>query len=588
MGILFLVALVLAWPTFGLSLVAFFALRLVRGYLQAKAQMEGKQRRADFRTLMEPLFQGRIEEFFLTLDIPRWAWADGEVTKEEARDCMKHILYFFSDNPDEAAQFMRALESHRVKSGAAGLDPISVAFYERNRNIKGEIHLLVYRAIATIKTANPSLRCFDKVDVAELGLRIVDLLASPPAEERHLCIASQVGQELSPARWISLFKRIGRYESNKLLSSTQALDAALIQRLEGSWDWQQLSRNEGLPWSLELIERYVSRWRWSDLSSNKALPWSMELISRYEDRWDWERLAGNTALPWSLDLIERYVERWEWGKLSEHPALPWSMELISRYEDRWDWERLSSNTALPWSLDLIERYVEQWVWVHRGKWYLGPLTLSGNPALPWSLDLIKRYEDRWDWGRLSRNTGVPWSLGLIERYEDRWDWERELSNNVALPWSLDVIDQYMERWAWEILSGNPALPWSLDLIERYENRWEWAFLSGNPGLPWSTELVSRFVDRWNWNHERVVHLGIPTLSENTGLPWSTEFIERYEDKWGWESLSRNEALPWSIELIERFAGRWDWELIIENKAFRMAIPELSSSEVVEVMARVPE
>ena len=116
MGILLLVALVLAWPTFGLSLVAYFALRLVRGYLQAKAQMEGKQRRADFRTLMEPLFQGRIEEFFVTLEIPRWAWADGEFTKEEARECMKHILYFFSDNPDEAAQFTRALESHRVIS----------------------------------------------------------------------------------------------------------------------------------------------------------------------------------------------------------------------------------------------------------------------------------------------------------------------------------------------------------------------------------------------------------------------------------------------------------------------------------------
>lgn len=176
MGILFLVALVLAWPTFGLSLVAYFALRLVRGYLQAKAQMEGKLRRADFRTLMEPLFQGRIEEFFLTLDIPRWAWANGEFTKEEARECMKHILYFFSDNPDEAAQFMRALESHRVESGAAGLDPISAARAERDK--KGEIHFLVYQAITTIMNRNPSLGSFSKVDIAELGMRSVDLFGA--------------------------------------------------------------------------------------------------------------------------------------------------------------------------------------------------------------------------------------------------------------------------------------------------------------------------------------------------------------------------------------------------------------------------
>jgi hypothetical protein len=57
-------------------------------------------------------------------------------------------------------------------------------------------------------------------------------------------------------------KRIGRDEATKLVSSTQALDAVLIERHERSWDWATLSGNEGLPWSLELIERYEGRWAW--------------------------------------------------------------------------------------------------------------------------------------------------------------------------------------------------------------------------------------------------------------------------------------------------------------------------------------
>jgi hypothetical protein len=71
-GILFIVALILAWPTFGLSIVAYVALFVVRSYLREKTKVDGMMRRADFRSLMEPLFQGRSEEFFLTLDIPTW------------------------------------------------------------------------------------------------------------------------------------------------------------------------------------------------------------------------------------------------------------------------------------------------------------------------------------------------------------------------------------------------------------------------------------------------------------------------------------------------------------------------------------
>ena len=138
------------------------------------------------------------------------------------------------------------------------------------------------------------------------------------AAGRQLGIASQLGEELLQARWIALLKRIGRDEATKLLSLTQALDAALIQRHESSWDWEQLSRNEALPWSLELIERFEDRWKLGrrtdrdGLSGNSALPWSLELIERYEDRWDWGQLSANTALPWSLELIERYEDRWHW------------------------------------------------------------------------------------------------------------------------------------------------------------------------------------------------------------------------------------------------------------------------------------
>jgi hypothetical protein len=34
------------------------------------------------------------------------------------------------------------------------------------------------------------------------------------------------------------------------------------------------------------------------------------LIERFADRWNWEALSDNAALPWSLDLLERFGDRW--------------------------------------------------------------------------------------------------------------------------------------------------------------------------------------------------------------------------------------------------------------------------------------
>ena len=92
------------------------------------------------------------------------------------------------------------------------------------------------------------------------------------AAGRQLGIASQLGEELLQARWIALLKRIGRDEATWLLSLTQALDAALIQRYESSWDWARLSANEALPWSLELIERFEDRWDWGAYPKTRPCP----------------------------------------------------------------------------------------------------------------------------------------------------------------------------------------------------------------------------------------------------------------------------------------------------------------------------
>jgi hypothetical protein len=387
------------------------------------------------------------------------------------------------------------------------------------------------------------------------------------------------------------------------LSRNQSLpwSLELIEHFAGNWDWEALSLNPALPWSLTLIEHFFYWWNWERLSESPALPWDMELISRFGSSWNWERLSENPSLPWTSDIIEYFADQWNWERLTENSALLWSLELIERYEDYWDWSLLSRNSALPWSLTLIERYLDRWHWGN----------FSRNPGAPWTLAFIERYADRWDWEALSRNEALPWTQDLLERYAVRWDWDggvrlddgpigSGLSGNIGLPWSIELIERYEDRWnwGWPGLTGNVALPWSLDLIERYKDRWDWEWLSDNPALPWTDSLIERYADQWDWigDWERQEYrwawlynnppLDADTeyqsgLSGNRALPWSPALIDCFMYVWYWLRLSRNPALPWNSALLERFESCWDFEQLAFNPLPMWRI--LQREDIIELM-----
>ena len=325
---------------------------------------------------------------------------------------------------------------------------------------------------------------------------------------------------LQDVAWINWL--VGGQKDGKLELERQRLKELVL----GDKRWEKLfidiiSRRYSL--NERLIEKLKHIWNWNDLSSNISLSWSIELIEKYKDKWDWSDLSGNNSLPWSIELIEKYENKWNWGWLGTNNSLPWSLELIEKYENKWNWELLSQNKSLPWSLELIEKYENKWSWNYIG--------LYKNKALPWSLELIEKYENKWNWGGLSINSEIPWSIYLIEKYEDKWNWE-DLSYNQSLPWSLELIEKYENKWNWERLSQNESLPWTIELIEKYENKWNWSYLSSNETLPWSLELIEKYEDKWDWKN----------LSKNLQLPWSFELIEKYKDKWDWIKLQENKSI----------------------------------------------
>ena len=130
--------------------------------------------------------------------------------------------------------------------------------------------------------------------------------------------------------------------------------------------WKELSKNPNLPWQEEnLLDQFQEKWNWDALSVNNGIGFTVEQIEKYTDLFTWDsgtgsnqNIASNTNLPWNTDLIERYKNKWHWWSLSRNTGVNWTEEMISIFEENIIWQSMAHNMNLPWSLDFIFKYEE--------------------------------------------------------------------------------------------------------------------------------------------------------------------------------------------------------------------------------------
>lgn len=169
MGILFLLALVLAWPTFGLSIVAWLVLTIVH----AKSVAAKADRREEVGKIIHPLFGGKYAEFYRAINVPVvFHFPDPD---KEHHQAGRHIANYLAHNPEEAAIFMEGLTRWKTKGSVQLCDPISAANFERDLGGKFEIRLTAYRAIQALLVNNQNLPCFRNVDFSSLTAAITSM-----------------------------------------------------------------------------------------------------------------------------------------------------------------------------------------------------------------------------------------------------------------------------------------------------------------------------------------------------------------------------------------------------------------------------
>jgi TPR repeat protein len=108
-----------------------------------------------------------------------------------------------------------------------------------------------------LATLNSSLP--EKVQKASNQLSIVSSLTS------------QLMKQDDKAAWFKLLLRMNGDDAIKLLSAQAEISLELLKSLKPVWDFNYLSCNQSLPWSLEIIERFAIQWDWEWLLNNPSI-----------------------------------------------------------------------------------------------------------------------------------------------------------------------------------------------------------------------------------------------------------------------------------------------------------------------------
>ncbi|MBF0649103.1 hypothetical protein IR083_09750 [Dysgonomonas sp. GY75] len=86
------------------------------------------------------------------------------------------------------------------------------------------------------------------------------------------------------------------------------LDAYELEEWDTILDWEKVSLNKQIKWSVELIKKFSDRWNWGLLWLNQSvLCWDAELLDICKDKIHWELIVCN-SINWTRELQEKFKE----------------------------------------------------------------------------------------------------------------------------------------------------------------------------------------------------------------------------------------------------------------------------------------
>ena len=91
----------------------------------------------------------------------------------------------------------------------------------------------------------------------------------------------------------------------------------------------------------EFLNSVLESEAWKEVSSRESF--SMEMIEKFADKLDWEEISGNQNILWTVDGISKYANKIHWDDFSNScPDNIITETTLNKFSGKWDWKCLSN------------------------------------------------------------------------------------------------------------------------------------------------------------------------------------------------------------------------------------------------------
>ena len=100
---------------------------------------------------------------------------------------------------------------------------------------------------------------------------------------------------------------------------------------------------------------------WKEVSQSGSL--SMTMIEKFADKLDWEEVSGNSNVIWTVEGINKFANRIHWDEFSRScPENLLSESTLQKFASKWDWKTLSNRDDIYNNWRLLEKFADKVNW----------------------------------------------------------------------------------------------------------------------------------------------------------------------------------------------------------------------------------
>ncbi len=111
----------------------------------------------------------------------------------------------------------------------------------------------------------------------------------------------------------------------------------------------------------EFLNSVLEAEAWKEISDNESL--SMDILDKYADKLDWEEISENRNIIWTLDGINKFANRLNWSDFSRYCADHIINEVtLQKFASRWDWKAISNRDCFYNDWTLLEKFADKADW----------------------------------------------------------------------------------------------------------------------------------------------------------------------------------------------------------------------------------